>query len=370
MVCVESLQVDDDGNEVPLAAERRLETRSSIRLTFYKGAHAARLKRRVNVKSNSWEDVKVKLVTGLSLLPETPILQPWALFSAMGDRIVGERDKLNNEMNDRTMSSLVSSELLVIAEGGNWIWPGVSEGFRREIELAPSTITGNSKNVTIETLSMKPLVLSISGFLADEECDYIMEKAAPTMKYSGVSLKDADKGRPASDWRTSQSTFVAAMGDPILRDIELRTASLTRVPVTHQEFVQVLRYGVTEKYDAHHDFFDPSSYRSDPGTLQLIENGKKNRYATVFWYLTDVARGGETCFPRHGGAPPPRDFSMCTGLKVKPQKGKVIIFYSLDASGEMDPLSLHGACPVLGKEDIKWAANKWLWNAPMSYVPP
>ena len=369
-MCVESLHIDEDGNEVPLAAERRLDRRSSIRLTLYKGAHAARLKRRVNVRSDSWEDVKVKLVTGLGLLPETPILQPWALFSASGDRIVGEREKPNNEMNDLVMSSMVSSELLVITEGGNWLWPGVSEGFRREIELAPSTITGISKNVTIETLSMKPLVLSISGFLTDDECDYIMEKAAPTMKYSSVSLKDSDRGRPSSDWRTSQSTFVSAMGDPMLRDIESRTASLTRVPVTHQEFVQVLRYGVTEKYDAHHDYFDPRSYQSDPGTLQMIENGKKNRYATVFWYLTDVAHGGETCFPRHGGAPPPRDFSICTGLKVKPQKGKVIIFYSLDAGGNMDPLSLHGACPVLGEEDIKWAANKWLWNAPMNYVPP
>jgi prolyl 4-hydroxylase len=56
-----------------------------------------------------------------------------------------------------------------------------------------------------------------------------------------------------------------------------------------------------------------------------------------------------------------------SGLKVKPQKGKVIIFYSLDASGARDPSSLHGACPV-GEGNVKWAANKWIWNAPMGYV--
>ena len=29
-------------------------------------------------------------------------------------------------------------------------------------------------------------------------------------------------------------------------------------------------------------------------------------------------------------------------------------------------LSLHGGCPV--EEGVKWAANKWVWNAPMRYV--
>jgi len=188
------------------------------------------------------------------------------------------------------------------------------------------------------------------------------------MKYSGVSLKDADKGRPASDWRTSQSTFLNAGNDAILKNIEHRTASLTRVPRTHQEYVQVLRYGTNEKYDAHHDYFDPRSYRSDPNTLNLIQHGKRNRFATVFWYLTTVDEGGHTIFPRAGGLPPVRSHSDCSkGLKVQPQKGKVIIFYSLDATGAMDELSLHGACPV-GENNVKWAANKWIWNAPMSFV--
>ena len=54
------------------------------------------------------------------------------------------------------------------------------------------------------------------------------------------------------------------------------------------------------------------------------------------------------------------------GLKVKPRKGKVIIFYSLDAGGKLDPLSLHGVCPM--EEGIKWATNKWVWNGPMNYI--
>jgi prolyl 4-hydroxylase len=87
---------------------------------------------------------------------------------------------------------------------------------------------------------------------------------------------------------------------------------------------------------------------------------------TVFWYLSDVEEGGETVFPRFGGAPQPSSMSNCDhGLKVKPVRGKVIIFYSLKADGSLDPLSLHGACPV--KQGVKWAANKWVWNAPIEF---
>jgi len=74
---------------------------------------------------------------------------------------------------------------------------------------------------------------------------------------------------------------------------------------------------------------------------------------------------GETIFPQAGGKPPLRNMAQCEkGLKVSPKKGKVIMFYSLTPDGRGDPYSLHGACPVKGS-DPKWAANKWVWSAPM-----
>lgn len=381
VVCVETIYLDGHGIEHPLGSditshERRLELSNSLRLTLYKGAHSRKLLRRVTINGTKygeggignidWNELKIKLLLELELLPEQPTTQPWAVFSALGERIVGENDRVSS--NEDVINKLASSEMVVVAEGGNWIWPGVHEGFRRTVELDPSASSKSQKQVTIETLSLRPLVVSVEGFLSDEECDYIAEIASPQVKYSSVSLKDADKGKDSSEWRTSQSAFLSARDDEVLTDIDHRVASLTRIPRNHQEYVQVLRYGAGEKYDSHHDYFDPSAYRSDKSTLRLIENGKKNRYATVFWYLTDVHDGGETIFPRYGGAPAPRSHKDCSlGLKVKPQKGKVIIFYSLDASGEMDPFSLHGACPV-GENNLKWAANKWIWNAPMPYV--
>jgi prolyl 4-hydroxylase len=58
---------------------------------------------------------------------------------------------------------------------------------------------------------------------------------------------DQDAGRPSSDFRTSQSTFLQNNSHETIKDIDYRTASLVRVPRFHQENVQVLRYGGGEK---------------------------------------------------------------------------------------------------------------------------
>jgi prolyl 4-hydroxylase len=179
------------------------------------------------------------------------------------------------------------------------------------------------------------------------------------MKFSGVTLMDKDKGRPATDFRTSETAFLTDRSSPQIMEIDHRTADLVRIPENHQEPPQVLRYVLNAKYDQHNDYFDPKLYQNDPRTLKMIDNGRQNRMVTVLWYLSDVDAGGETVFPRMDGGPPvPNDEACQTGLRVKPKKGSVIIFYSLKPDGSMDPLSTHGACPVLG--GVKWAANKWV----------
>lgn len=238
-------------------------------------------------------------------------------------------------------------------------------GYKRPVDLysimpgeAPeSAYVNNTRTVVLETISLQPLVLSVEGFLAPFECDHIQEVATPSMQYSDVALKDHDQGKDASNWRTSQTAFVPGEDDVFL-DLEYRTASLVRIPKDHQEDLQVLRHGLTEHYVAHHDYFDPASYSQDPETLDWIQCGRRNRLATVFWYLSDVAQGGETAFPNAAGHDTKNHCE--NGLMVKPQRGKVIIFYSLTARGDMDDRSLHAACPI--KEGIKWAANKWVWS--------
>ena len=299
--------------------------------------------------------------------------QPWAIFSPQGLRLL---DESSDELNPGDfVKSLVDDSygMALLYEGGQFVWPAVRIGFKRSVDLysimpdGSPDMSGKNQTITLETLSVTPLVFSVTGFLTAEECKHVQQAAEPTMRYSDVVLMDKDQGRPASDFRTSQTTFVAAKDD-ILIDIDYRTASLVRVPRNHQEHTQVLRYGLGEKYVSHHDFFNPSLYQDDANTLRLIQNGRRNRMSTVFWYLSDVPSGGETVFPRFNNNVE-KSMSDCeTGLKVKPEAGKVIIFYSMTADGRTDVNSLHGACPV--HEGIKWAANKWVWNEPMGYTPP
>ena len=217
----------------------------------------------------------------------------------------------------------------------------------------------------------------MENFLNADEAAHIIARAKPHMAKSGVALKDADKGKAAKEFRTSSQFFLPTVDDPILERVDARVQSLTRLPISHAEYIQVLRYQHMEHYSAHHDFFNPKEYANNPQMLREVEGGARNRLATVFFYLNNVSQGGQTNFPRAGDSglardvrPPVRDYFDCSkGLSVFPQEGKVIIFYSMLPNGEMDEMSLHGGCDVL-EHDEKWSANFWLWNKPYHFLSP
>lgn len=62
----------------------------------------------------------------------------------------------------------------------------------------------------MKTVSLHPLVFCVDGFLFDEECQYIREQSEPYLAQSGVALMDQDKGKAATDWRTSSTYFFKA----------------------------------------------------------------------------------------------------------------------------------------------------------------
>jgi len=67
----------------------------------------------------------------------------------------------------------------------------------------------------------------------------------------------------------------------------------------------------------YHEKVDPGEYHDSPSTLEKWEWGHRNRLATVFWYLTNVTRGGETSFPRADGRPTPEDVFDCKDSPLK-----------------------------------------------------
>jgi len=258
--------------------------------------------------------------------------------------------------------------VVLVFEGGQFIWPGIEIGYIR-------TVAVGEEVYELETVALTPLLLSVRGFLTEEECDGIREASLPKLRQSTVAHMRSTSG-DSRKWRTSTNTFLRAREFTPLHYINDKISNLTRTQLHQQEALQVLNYKKGQKYDSHWDYFDPMHYRGTD-TEKTIQGGK-NRMLTVLWYLSSVSDGGETVFPMANGSPRPRHFKLrnredCDwqaskgGIKIEAIKGRVVLFYSMLPDGTLDPNSLHGACPVEHETEEKWAANKWIWNKPTTF---
>lgn len=146
---------------------------------------------------------------------------------------------------------------------------------------------------------------------------------------------------------------------------------LTRTWYDEGEHIQVVRYESAgqQMYEAHWDYFNPNQYRSQPDVVERMDLRRRNRMATLFWYINTLPEGsgGETFFPRaldgEGNSITPwrMNYKDCNqGIKYPPVAGNAVLFYSMRPNGELEEHSMHGGCPVL--KDEKWGANLWLWS--------
>uniref|UniRef100_A0A0D9Z0H0 procollagen-proline 4-dioxygenase n=1 Tax=Oryza glumipatula TaxID=40148 RepID=A0A0D9Z0H0_9ORYZ len=183
------------------------------------------------------------------------------------------------------------------------------------------------------------------------ECDYLIGLAKPHMVKSTVVDSTTGKSKD-SRVRTSSGMFLQRGRDKVIRAIEKRIADYTFIPMEHGEGLQVLHYEVGQKYEPHFDYF-------------LDEYNTKNggqRMATLL--ISDVEEGGETIFPdanvNSSSLPWYNELSECArkGLAVKPKMGDALLFWSMKPDATLDPLSLHGGCPVI--KGNKWSSTKWM----------
>ncbi|XP_072957613.1 probable prolyl 4-hydroxylase 6 [Typha angustifolia] len=204
----------------------------------------------------------------------------------------------------------------------------------------------------VTQVSWKPRAFLYKGFLSHDECDHLIKLAKNRLEKSMVADNLSGKSM-MSNVRTSSGMFLAKRQDAIVSRIEERIAAWTFLPEENAEPIQVLHYGIGQKYDAHFDYFQDKKNQARGG----------HRAATVLMYLSDVKMGGETVFPNaEGGQSQLKDetWSECArqGYAVKPSKGDAVLFFSLNVDGTTDPHSLHGSCPVI--EGEKWSAPKWI----------
>ncbi|PNX99823.1 prolyl 4-hydroxylase subunit alpha-1-like protein, partial [Trifolium pratense] len=158
--------------------------------------------------------------------------------------------------------------------------------------------------------------------------------AKPFMAKS--SVVDSKTGKSTeSRVRTSSGMFLKRGKDKIIQKIERRIADFTFIPVENGEGLQVLHYGVGEKYEPHYDYFLDAFNTKNGG----------QRVATVL--MSDVEEGGETVFPaakaNFSSVPWWNDLSECArkGLSVKPKMGDALLFWSMRPDATLDASSLH-----------------------------
>jgi len=222
-------------------------------------------------------------------------------------------------------------------------------------------------NMTMKVISCRPRAFEIKNFLSDVEVDHALW-LGDTIGLDESTTGDGSKGDSEDDddvdnrrTRTSYNTWIAREKSPIVDAIYRRAADLLRIDEallrrrgpeeyprmankgTAAETLQLVHYQDGQEYTAHHDF----GYSGNKNPSH-----QSNRFATLLLYLNEGMEGGETSFPRWVNA------EHFEELKITPEKGKAILFYSQLPDGNMDDLSQHAAHPVTDGE--KWLMNLWV----------
>ncbi|KAG1666962.1 hypothetical protein FOA52_004245 [Chlamydomonas sp. UWO 241] len=202
----------------------------------------------------------------------------------------------------------------------------------------------------VQVLSWAPRAFIYHGFLSKLEIRHILKLAGPQMKRSMV--EGPNHTGVVDSVRTSAGMFLRRHHDSVITAVEQRMSAWTHLPISYQEDIQVLRYGVSNKYGAHMDGL--------------------GRVMSVLIYLIAPEEGGETAFPEtkgwlHSemGEPKQGNFSACAKGHVayKPKPGDALMFYDrLPDYINEDVMSTHTGCPVV--KGVKWNAVMWIHGEP------
>ena len=269
------------------------------------------------------------------------------------------------------------------------------------------TITINEIEYSVSCISTHPFILMVDDFLSAEECLHIQSSALPNLTKSFLS------GGSSSQYNSQSRTTVAGNGgesddggdspyrvsynawlprDKVLLSIKKRLSQLTGIPLQYLlqkcEDLQVVKYETGGQFKVHHD-----------------SSNFQKRFVTALLYLNslDSSAGGETWFPfaaRHGtkDADESDDLSRFTteqavllalnefhskvetaenwreelkGVRVRPVRGRMVLFFNHHLDGSVDPLAVHSGLSVankdsgaegveLNEEREKWVANYWI----------
>ena len=223
-------------------------------------------------------------------------------------------------------------------------------------------------------ISRDPVIWQIDDFLSPNECDHLANMAEGQWTKSAVTVPDG-QGKSLTKQRDS-FTFYATremrgkkVTDEIVVGLLDKIHDTARIPREYGfgEDLQLTKYLKGMRYTLHPD--------------SGMEIG---RMVTVLVYINDVEDGGETVFPYAKAVDPflrsrsQRRYEQlrnnphlrhddkeldqfCRGsdtLKVKPKKGRAVMWHNHLPDLNFNDRSFHAGCPVLQGE--KLIAQRWI----------
>lgn len=205
----------------------------------------------------------------------------------------------------------------------------------------------------VNVISAEPPLVVIHDFLSQSMCRDIIDAAVdnPDMKRSTTGEQN-DK----SDSRTSSTVWLREGNDDdcnaALRLTAEKVSSVTGLPPSHMENLQVCRYLPGQEFKLHTDHQN-----------SFNEIDCRGRLATCLLYLAEPEAGGETWFPSLA------DNDDESETKIAPTNGSAVFFWNTvekPGSSGYDPYMflnadmrlLHAGLPVVQGE--KWICNRWV----------
>jgi prolyl 4-hydroxylase len=177
-------------------------------------------------------------------------------------------------------------------------------------------------------------VVEISGLLSPAECDELM-RYSRTQNMTKSEVLSSDNSNPHHvtdlDSRDSLTLWIDDDEHPLAVKMANSAKSWTYLPNNKQDKLQVVKYNEGGMFHPHYD----AQYGSNTST----------RCATLLVYLNDDYDGGETSF-------------VDIGLTIQPEKGKGILFWTLDANRKIIPQAKH--CGEKVRRGNKWICTKWV----------
>ena len=186
-------------------------------------------------------------------------------------------------------------------------------------------------------------IFEIRDVLTAKQCDDLIALAktkgmdgSAVLSYGKESTTEMDESH-----RKSKHTWLKDEESPIIQEIADYTAMLSTLPLENQEMIQIASYEPGGNFKGHYD----ACVYEDKEYCDKINKGAGQRKLTLLIYLNDNFEGGETEFTN-------------INLKIKPEKGKAVLFASTDENQVIYKESMHQGNEVLSGE--KWIATKWV----------